>query len=502
MEFRIRELVPGSLLVEFPGASEDCANREAVAAARRLAGQADLLDAIPGARTLFLVCGRGFDRAALERDLTAAAVDTAASVAGRTVRVPVRYGGAAALDLADLARGLGAPPEEFARRHAAASYRVAFLGFAPGFAYCVGLPQELNAPRLATPRRLVRAGSLAIGGCYTGVYPFETPGGWRLIGRSPARFFDPAAEPPTLLLPGDSVVFEPIAEAEGSGDPGEIAADPDHPEAALFRLHDPGLFTSLQGGPRHGRGALGVPAGGAMDPAALAAGNAVLGNAPGACALELTLAGPELEALADCRAAVSGAALEAQRNGASVAAGRPFDLYRGDRLLLARASSGVRAYLCVEGGLAIPARQWQTRRLVSGDVVSRALWPSASTLVGHSDCAAPDGVVRVVPGPQEDRFGDRGIAALLTQSWRVSASSDRRGVRLEGEPIRHAGSAEIAPEGTAQGAIQVPPDGRPIVLGPDRPVTGGYAKIATVVAADWPLVAQAIPGAPLRFRAT
>ncbi len=108
--------------------------------------------------------------------------------------------------------------------------------------------------------------------------------------------------------------------------------------------------------------------------------------------------------------------------------------------------------------------------------------------------------MRVVLGPQEDRFGEAGIAAFFSQSWRVSASSDRRGVRLEGEPIRHAGSAEIAPEGTAPGAIQVPADGRPIVLGPDRPVTGGYAKIATVEAADWPLVAQAGPGSLLRFR--
>jgi allophanate hydrolase subunit 2 len=109
--------------------------------------------------------------------------------------------------------------------------------------------------------------------------------------------------------------------------------------------------------------------------------------------------------------------------------------------------------------------------------------------------------VRVLLGPQEDRFGSAGIAAFLSQPWRVSASSDRRGVRLEGDPIRHEGSAEIAPEGTAPGAIQVPADGRPIVLGPDGPVTGGYAKIATVVAADWPLVAQAGPGGLLRFRA-
>ncbi|MGH9398739.1 MAG: 5-oxoprolinase subunit PxpB [Thermoanaerobaculia bacterium] len=501
MKVFVRELVPGSLLVEFPGASEDAANRAAVNAARRLAGRPDLLDAIPGARTLFLACAPGLDRAALEADLAGAAVETAPAVAGRTVRIPVHYGGAAGLDLQELSRGIGVSPEELARRHAAASYRVAFLGFAPGFAYCVGLPVELHAPRLATPRTRVAAGTLAIGGRYTGVYPAETPGGWRLIGRSSARFFDPAADPPTLLLPGDSVVYEPV----GGGGPASRL--PDHaiarsPDGAvpLFRVHSPGLFSCLQGAPRYGRGAFGVPAGGAMDPSALARGNEVVGNAAGAAALEITLAGPQLEVLADGLAAIAGS-IEAEQDGTPISAGRPFELARGDRLRLARVTAGVRAYLCVAGGFAIPPRQWQTRRLAAQDVLCREETPAILPAGGSAGEVSADGVVRVVLGPQEDRFGERGIAGFFSRPWRVSASSDRRGVRLEGEPLRHEGSAEIAPEGTALGAIQVPPDGQPIVLGPDRPVTGGYAKIATVVAADWPLIAQAGPAAIVRFRA-
>jgi allophanate hydrolase subunit 2 len=113
-------------------------------------------------------------------------------------------------------------------------------------------------------------------------------------------------------------------------------------------------------------------------------------------------------------------------------------------------------------------------------------------------------MVRIVLGPQEDRFGEKGIATLLQSEYRVSASSDRRGVRLEGPPLEHLGGpagAEIPPEGTALGAIQVPADGRPIVLGPDRPITGGYAKIGTVISADFSLVAQAKPLSILRFQA-
>jgi KipI family sensor histidine kinase inhibitor len=501
MKVAVRELVPGSLLVDFPGVSEDSANRAAVAAARALSGRPGLLDAVPGARTLFVTCGPGFDRASFERDLSGSAAAPAMAGSGRAVRVPVHYGGPAALDLEELARGLGVSPGEVAHRHAAASYRVAFLGFAPGFGYCVGLPEELHAARLSTPRTRVAAGTLAVGGSYTGVYPSDTPGGWRLIGRSPARFFDPAGDPPTLLLPGDSVAFEavsqetpPPADREGGSAGGEEG------EAPLFRVHNPGLFTSLQGAPGSGRGAFGVPAGGAMDPFALASGNSLVENPSGAVALEMTLVGPELDVLADCRVAVGGAPMEAELNGRAVAPARPFDMRRGDRLVLSRAVSGVRAYLCVAGGLAVPSSQWQTRRLLKGDGIGKADARSPTSQVPAGPRSA-DGTVRVVLGPQEDRFGSAGIAAFLSRAWRVSASSDRRGVRLEGEPIRHAGSPEIAPEGTAPGAIQVPADGQPIVLGPDRPVTGGYAKIATVEAADWPLVAQAAPGAVLRFRA-
>jgi len=109
-------------------------------------------------------------------------------------------------------------------------------------------------------------------------------------------------------------------------------------------------------------------------------------------------------------------------------------------------------------------------------------------------------VIRVLPGPQRDRFAGEGIETFLGGSFRVSASSDRRGIRLEGPAIANRESPDIPPEGTARGGIQVPRNGQPIILGPDRPVTGGYAKIATVIAADFPRLAQALPGAAVRFR--
>jgi KipI family sensor histidine kinase inhibitor len=128
----------------------------------------------------------------------------------RTVEVPVRYGGESGPDLEDVARHAGLAPPDVIRLHAGAQYLVYFLGFSPGFPYLGGMPPELATPRLAAPRRTVPAGSVAIGGSQTGVYPAESPGGWRIIGRSPLRLFDPDADPPAVLRAGDHVRFVPL----------------------------------------------------------------------------------------------------------------------------------------------------------------------------------------------------------------------------------------------------------------------------------------------------
>lgn len=125
----------------------------------------------------------------------------------RTVEIPVAYGGIGGPDLDSAAAELGMTAEQLSQRHASGEYTVAMIGFAPGFPYLLGLDPALALPRLATPRTQVAAGSVGIGGAQTGIYPRESPGGWRLIGRTPLVLFDPAREPPTLLAPGDRVRF-------------------------------------------------------------------------------------------------------------------------------------------------------------------------------------------------------------------------------------------------------------------------------------------------------
>ncbi len=130
-----------------------------------------------------------------------------ASARGRLVEVPVHYGGEAGPDLASVARHHQLAAGELVRLHSEAEYRVFCLGFLPGFAYLAGLPEALHTPRRATPRTAVPAGSVGIGGAQTGIYPCACPGGWQLIGRTALTLFDPQAQPPTLLLPGDRLRF-------------------------------------------------------------------------------------------------------------------------------------------------------------------------------------------------------------------------------------------------------------------------------------------------------
>lgn len=132
----------------------------------------------------------------------------------RIVRIPVCYGGELGPDLAFVAEHSGLSIEEVVRLHSSAAYVVHFLGFSPGFGYLDGLPAQLECPRLESPRMRVAAGSVGIAGAQTGVYPLDSPGGWRLIGRTPVRMFDPLSDSPTRLEPGDKVEFMAIDRAE------------------------------------------------------------------------------------------------------------------------------------------------------------------------------------------------------------------------------------------------------------------------------------------------
>lgn len=167
-------------------------------------------DLAPADGSLLVVLRPGAEASrALQAALLAPLAGTAAKP-GVLHEIRVAYGGAAGPDLPALARRAGLDEAAYVARHAAADYTVAFLGFQPGFPYLQGLPDALHAPRRSTPRVRVPAGSVAIGGGYTGIYPAAGPGGWQLIGRTAAMLFDPRRAAPALLQPGDRVRFVPL----------------------------------------------------------------------------------------------------------------------------------------------------------------------------------------------------------------------------------------------------------------------------------------------------
>jgi inhibitor of KinA len=137
----------------------------------------------------------------------------AADGSSNVITVPVCYDLEFGPDLPDVAQHAGLSAEEVVRLHSSATYLVYFLGFSPGFVYLGGLPEILQTPRLATPRPSISGGSVGIAGAQTGIYPVDSPGGWRLIGRTPLRMFDPEATPPTRLQPGDRMRFAAIDRA-------------------------------------------------------------------------------------------------------------------------------------------------------------------------------------------------------------------------------------------------------------------------------------------------
>lgn len=172
---------------------------------RRAEGSLSVREIVPAARTVLL--DGVTDPARLASELTAAEVPDAPSRARDVVELPVRYDGP---DLADVAAHWGVRAEDVARVHADTEFTVAFCGFAPGFGYLTGLPARYDVPRRATPRTAVPAGSVALAGPYTGVYPRSSPGGWQLIGTTDAVLWDHARVPAALLTPGTRVRFVPM----------------------------------------------------------------------------------------------------------------------------------------------------------------------------------------------------------------------------------------------------------------------------------------------------
>ncbi|HEY3067113.1 MAG TPA: biotin-dependent carboxyltransferase family protein [Methylomirabilota bacterium] len=285
----------------------------------------------------------------------------------------------------------------------------------------------------------------------------------------------------------------------------------------MITIVDPGPQTTVQDLGRPGHLRYGIPPSGPMDRTAFVLGNRLVANADGAAGLECTLVGPRFRTDAPCAIAVTGADVPVTVNDANVPTWTTIPLAAGDTVRVGAARAGVRAYVTFAGGLDIPRVLGSSatylrgrlggvegRALRKGDTLPVRAAPIPAVRAISGDVVPELGgtpTIRLVLGPQADRFTDAGIAALLGEGYEMLPQSDRMGARLRGPRIAHARGHDIISDGIALGSVQVPGDGQPIVLLVDRQSTGGYTKIATVCSFDIARLGQVKPGQRITFAA-
>ncbi|MFD5634248.1 biotin-dependent carboxyltransferase family protein [Streptomyces sp. NPDC127077] len=272
-----------------------------------------------------------------------------------------------------------------------------------------------------------------------------------------------------------------------------------------------GALTTVQDQGRPGHAHLGVPRSGALDAPAAELANRLVANPAGAAVLETTVDGCALRPRSPVTVAVTGAPCPVRVDGRPVAWGAPVRVPAGALLDVGSARAGLRSYVAVSGGVAVdPVLGSRSTDLLSGlgppPLTDGAVLPlgSPGTLHARVDVVphrAPPAelVLRVTLGPRDGWFTEAALRTLATRAYRVSSASNRIGLRTEGPSLERAVSGELPSEGLVLGAVQVPPDGRPVVFLADHPTTGGYPVIAVVRPADLPAAAQAVPGTPVRF---
>jgi len=528
---RIVDAGDAAVLLELEAAIDPSVNARAIAIAAAVAaeGRAGIRDIIPTYRSVAV----HFDPLVADvdglRDLLRRAANAAAAAKdGALVEVPVAYGGEHGPDLDEVATFAKLSPAAVIERHCATEYRVFMLGFLPGFAYMGSVDDSIAAPRKATPRTQIPAGSVGIAGRQTGIYPRQSPGGWQLIGRTGLQVFDPFRSPASLFAPGDRVRFVPQPRTQNPAprtpNPEPRTTDGSRlPGSRSVTVLNPGLFTTIQDAGRWGQQDRGVPVSGPMDRRSYRLANALVGNPPGAAALEATLLGPELRIEQPARVAIAGADLGASIDGTALAADSMRTCGAGSVLRFGERRHGTRVYIALDGGIDVPLVLGSRATTVVcglGGVDGRALKAGDRLQLGESmqpggnaSGFAPQVIeggarLRIMRGPQDEYFDQSALDLLQRTRFTISPQSDRMGYRLvgsersrltmQGRPGPFGPGAMIS-DATFMGGLQIPPSGEPILLMADRQTTGGYPQIATVITADLPLAGQLAPGDWIEF---
>lgn len=529
----VRPVGTTAVLAELSGL-HDVLALQALLLEEPLPGQVDVLAA---AETVMVKA----DSPAAARRMAARLLEMDLAVRSRTegklVQIETVYDGA---DLAEVGRLTGLGADGVIAAHTGQVWTVAFGGFAPGFSYMVGENEALEVPRRSSPRTAVPAGSVALAGNYSAVYPRKSPGGWQLIGRTAARMWDLGREQPALAAPGDRVQFRAVRElievlenhSATAASEASAAWEPD--VRSGLRILSPGLQSLIQDLGRPGHAGLGVSAAGALDRSSLRRANRIVGNQPSAAVVETVAGGLRVQAVGDQVLAVAGApsALTVVTPSGAPDADAPegedlqservrdvpmataFALLDGEILTIGAPGRGFRSYLAIRGGAAADAvlgsRSTDTMSgigpapLAAGQLLGVDA-ATSSNVVGNPELQPdfPDTgvtVLDIVPGPRDDWFDAAALESLCNQDWAVTPRSNRVGMRLDGQPLRRSRDGELPSEGTVAGALQIPPEGQPVLFLADHPITGGYPVIAVVVDHQLDLAAQVPIGGSIRFR--
>lgn len=287
----------------------------------------------------------------------------------------------------------------------------------------------------------------------------------------------------------------------------------------MIEINKAGTLTTIQDAGRVGYQELGVPESGALDNFAFRCGNILVGNPEDTPALESILFGPEINFSKDMLIAITGGDLGPSLDGNKVNMWETIEVSSGSKLTFSGPiGNGIRAYLSFSGGITgkdseAVMNSYSTylpggfgglegRPLRDGDVLNTGISPDGfkgGLILRNPPYFADDQTIRIIKGPQHGRFTETAFQTLVSSSYEVTPNSDRMGCRLDGPILEHLNGPDVISDGNAFGVIQVPGDGKPIILLADRGTTGGYTKIATVITADRSKLAQLIPGANIKF---
>ena len=460
----------------------------------------------------------------------------------KIVTIPVCYEDEEfAPDLGKVALHAKLTKEEVIKKHSSSDYLIYMMGFLPGFPYLGGMDERLATPRLETPRTKIPAGTLAIGGVQTGLYPVESPGGWNIIGRTPVKLFDLKRKPFFLYEAGNRIRFEPITreefeafdesqwlaqlaeEADGVVRVGEATSDTAASKEVYecsggLEILESGLLTTVQDLGISGFQKYGIGQSGAMDQISFALANEICGNEKNAACLETTLAGPSIRFVTACDFAITGAVFEnATLDGVGIQMNKKISAKAGSVLNCGFATKGLRSYIAFTGGLLVPKvfgssstnlkskiGGYMGRKLLADDQLaigfnkknlkSLGKEVGAKGFIKNKDVLVLD----CIKSSQFESFQKRIVKRFTDSIYTVSAESDRMGIRFTGQSLE-CGKTDIISDAIPFGAVQITSAGLPVVMAADRQTTGGYAKIACVTKASMCKLAQALPGTKVRF---